>query len=292
MAPRPELNSSPLVRGRDRRRGIGGGGRLYRLRCLRAGSRLGCTLLGRKTRPRLRGELGLAAGLLRLKLPDLALQAGERALLLRDLTLDRALLARPLRDDPRLRGARTRQVRTALLDLLAELRHILEDLRILVADPLHHVEAPEEVVEALGAENDLDCPAAVAVDVERPQPICDVYLRGAEALLRNDEVPCVRVEIGVDLLQLHVRVVVGLDRLLELRLRCLDLSENGLRLRTLGLDRRIGSRRGDDGQYRKADHRKGEDFGRSLSRSRTIHKPVRSSKGTSKSGGAHPRGAV
>ena len=212
--------------------------------------------------------------------------------MLRDLTLDRTLGARLVGDDPRLGRARTGQIRAPLLDLLAELRHILENLRILVPDTLHHVEAPEEIVEALGPENDLDRTAAVAVHVQSPQPVRDVHLRSAEALLRDNEMPRVRVEIGVDLLQLHVRVVVGLDRLLELRLRRLDLGENRLRLCPLRRDRRIGRRRRDDGQYRKADHRKGEDFGRSLSRSRTIHKPVRSSKGTSRGGGAHPRGEL
>ena len=126
----------------------------------------------------------------------------------------------------------------------------LEHLRVLVADALHHVETSEEIVEVLRAEDDLDRAATVTVDVERAQPVRDVHLSDTEALLCDDEMPRVRVELGVDLPELHVRVVVRLDRLLELRLRRLDLGENGLSLRALRLDRRIGAGRGDESRQR------------------------------------------
>ena len=83
--------------------------------------------------------------------------------------------------------------------------HVSEHLRVLVADALHHVEAAEQIVEVLCSEQDLDRSAAVAVHVQRPQPVRDVHLRGAEALLGDDEMTRVRVEVGVDLAELHVR---------------------------------------------------------------------------------------
>ena len=112
-----------------------------------------------------------------------------------------------------------------------------EHLRVLVADALHHVEPAEQVVEVLGAEQDLDGATAVAVHVQRAQALGDVRLGGAEALLGDDEMTRVRVQVGVDLVELHVRVVVRLDRLLELDVRLVNLRQHGLRLGALRLDR-------------------------------------------------------
>ena len=129
-----------------------------------------------------------------------------------------------------------------LLDLLAELHHVSEHLRVLIADALHHVEAAEEVVEVLRSEEDLDGAAAVTVHVQRPQAIGDVRLGRVEALLRDDEMVRVRVQVGVDLIELDVRVVVRLDRLLELDVGLLDLGQHRLCLGPFRLDRVRGSR--------------------------------------------------
>ena len=122
---------------------------------------------------------------------------------LRELALDRCLLARSLGHDPGLCDAGALQLRPPCLDFLAELLDVAEHLRVLVADALHHVEPAEEVVEVLRPEDDLDRTAAVAVDVERAQPLRDVHLCGAEALLRDDEVAGIRVELRVDLRELR-----------------------------------------------------------------------------------------
>ena len=122
-----------------------------------------------------------------------------------------------------------------------------EHLRVLIADALHHVETAEEVVEVLRAEEDLDGAAAVTVHVQRAQPIGDVRLGGIEALLRDDEVVRVRVQVGVDLIELDVRVVVRLDRLLELDVGLLDLRQHRLGLGPLRLDR-VRGRRADAGE--------------------------------------------
>ena len=119
--------------------------------------------------------------------------------------LDRPLLADTLRDDPGLSDTGAPQLRPPLLHFLAELLHVPEHPRILVADALHHVEASEQIVEILRSEDDLDRAAPVTVDVERLQSFRNVHLRDTEAFLRNDEMARVRVEIGVDLPELHVR---------------------------------------------------------------------------------------
>ena len=159
--------------------------------CARTPTLLRCCW--RPARPRLRGELRLAAGLLGLELRDLALDRAS----MRCCSAICPSIALLLRSPARRRSAPARrapaQLRPALLDLRAEPLDVAEDLRVLVADALDHVEAPEEVVEALGAEDDLDRAAAVAVDVERAEPLGDVPLRDAEALLRDDEMLRVRL---------------------------------------------------------------------------------------------------
>ena len=171
------------------------------------------------------------------------------------------------------------QFRVSPLDLGLERLDLFQHLRVLVADALHHVEAAEEVVEVLGAEDDLDRATTVAVHIEGTQPLRDRRLGGREAALRDGEVMRVRLQVGVDLRELDVRVVVRLDRLLELRVRLVDLRQDGLCLGALRPDRGIRGRRRNGGQENREERRSGENDGRSLSRSRTIHKPVRSSNG-------------
>ena len=156
------------------------------------------------------------------------------------------------------------------VDLLAELLDVSEHLRVLVTDALHHVEATEQIVEVLRAEDDLDGAAAVTVDVEGPQPLGDVPLCDTEALAGDHEMVRVRVEVGVDLPELDVRVVVRLDRLLELGVGLPGSAPAPpvpARASTGSTDWRSPTRRRAS-KDRKERHR-GEDEGRSLSRSRT-----------------------
>ena len=76
-------------------------------------------------------------------------------------------------------------------------------------------------------------------------------LGGVEALLGHHEMMRVRVQVGVDLVELHVRVVVGLDRLLELDVRLVNLRQHGLGLGALRLDRvrRRGADTGEKSHY-------------------------------------------
>ena len=86
-----------------------------------------------------------------------------------------------LGDDPDCRARGLSQLRASGLDFLAEPLDVLQDLGVLVAHALGDLEAAEEVVEALRAEDHLDRAARVAVDVEGPQALRDVRLRDAEA---------------------------------------------------------------------------------------------------------------
>ena len=136
---------------------------------------------GGETRPGLLLELRLPAPLRLLHPRDLVLDGREKPLALRELALDRALLGCALTDDLRLAGAVGAQPRAPGLHFRAEALEVLQDLRVLSADPLGHLEPVEEVVEALGAEDHLDGAPRIAVDVERPEPLGNVLLGDAEA---------------------------------------------------------------------------------------------------------------
>ena len=160
-----------------------------------ARARRGCRAAARRAvRSACVCELRLPAGLLGLELLDLALDPGEHPLALARAGSRSTASGSRARHDPGLLGARA--VVSCARRSLTSLRNCLdvaEHLRVLVADALHHVEPAEQVVEVLGAEEDLDRAAAVAVHVQRAQPLGDVRLGGAEALLGDDEVMRVRV---------------------------------------------------------------------------------------------------
>ena len=217
----------------------------------RRASRRGGPLLRRQPCLGLPLQLRLPARFLGLQLLDLALDPGEHLLALGELALDRLLLARALGHDLGLVLSRRLQALTTLGDLLAERLDVREHLRVLVTDALHHVQPAEQVIEVLGAEQDLDGATLVAVHVQGAEPLGDVRLSGFEALLGHHQVVRVRVQVGVDLGELHVRVVVRLDRLLELDVRLLNLRQHGLGLGALRLDRvrRRGTHAGKKSHY-------------------------------------------
>ena len=93
----------------------------------------------------------------------------------------------------------------------------------------------------------------------------------AEALLGDHEVTGVRVQVGVDLAELHVRVVVRLDRLLELDVELVNLRQHGLGLRALRLDR--VRRRRARGEKRNAPRPRLPQGGRDACRLRGRHAP-------------------
>ena len=197
-------------------------------------------------------ELRLPRALGSLHAIDLRLDGCHEPLPLGQLALDRALLRCAIGDHLRLPRAVGAELGTTRLHLVAEPAHVLQDLCVLSTDPLCHVEAIEEVVEALRAEDHLDRAGGVAVDVERAQTLGDVPLRSDEARPGDHEVPAVRLEVRVDLAELDVREVVRLRRMPELRIELLDLREDSLRLCPLRRDRRVRrGRPGDDQQERR-----------------------------------------
>ena len=178
------LEESSAASGTDS--GVGPGGRLR----------------SRETRSRLRREPLLPQPLGRLEARDLALDRREHALPLGELALDRAPLLRLLGDDPRLRCPGARELLLAQLDLGAEARHVRRtraswsETRSTASSRLSRSSsdcAPSSTssVESLAA-----------VDVERDEPGSEVRLRVPEARLRDHEVPCVRLQLGLDPVEL------------------------------------------------------------------------------------------
>ena len=65
-------------------------------------------------------------------------------------------------------------------------------------------------------------------------------LRVPQARTGDRQMARVRLQLGVDPIELHVGEVVGLDRVRELRVDLLDLAEHVLGLGALGVDVRVG----------------------------------------------------
>ena len=242
------MNSSVCCRSYDRAAGCGG-----------------------EALPRLLLELRLTGALGGLHALDLALDGREEALALAELPLDRPAARGPLGDDLRLARAVAPELRAPRAHLVAEATDVLQHLRVLATDAGRHVEPVEQVVEALGPENHLDGAAGVAVDVERAEPLRDVRLRQAEARSRGDQVAPVRLQRSVELAELDVRQVVGLDRVGEARVHLLDLGEDRLGLLPLRRDRGIGGRRSGADQEERGNARECESQERKLSSGRVVH---------------------
>ena len=145
-------------------------------------------------------------------------------------------------DHLHLPGMRHAKGRAARRHLAAESLHLAEHLRVLARDAIDRVEAVDQILEARRAEEELERRGRLAADVEVAQPAGEAILRDAEVRPRDLHLPPVHAELRLDLAELHVRGVVRLDGLLELRVERLDLLEHLPRLGLLRVDPRVGER--------------------------------------------------
>jgi hypothetical protein len=160
--------------------------------------------------------------------------------------------------------ARLRELGLPLLDLLLEAADLREDLRVLVGDPARRLDPVEDVVQARGAEDDLDqlrAPVHVQVDeprLERPLGLAQVGAGDLQPLV-------VDLLLGLDLVELDLLGVERLDDVAEIRVELLDLRQDLLCLSLFRLDLRgSGDRRLRQRQDREREQQdKGESFGRS-----------------------------
>ena len=200
--------------------------------------------------PRLRRQLGLP-GLLRcLNLVDLALDRREKLPALRKLPFDRCLLCRPLGDELRLLHMRVLQACLLFANRGLEDLDLLQDFRALVRDAVDRVDARHEVVERARTEQDLQAGVLAAGGVHRDEPRGERRLSVLEVRPGEAKLQLVLLKICLDRGQPLVGEVVRVDRMLEVRVEPLDLSEHGLSLcllarnRSGGGKRRRGSRKG------------------------------------------------
>ena len=145
-----------------------------------------------------------------------------------ELALDRPPLVGLLGDDLGLSRASAVETELPLLDLDAEVLHLTQDTRVLVRHPLDRVHPVEQVVERLRAEEHLESVVPAAVDIERDEPRRKMGLSAAQARLRDRQMARVRLQVGVDRVELDVGEVVRLDRMRELPVDRLDLFEHVL----------------------------------------------------------------
>src|SRR5207248_9844880 len=121
-----------------------------------AGERVRRGLLRRHTLLELAPKLGLALGLLGLQLLDLPLDRGEKRPAGRELALDRRARGGALAHERDGLGLCALQPGLARLDEVVERDDFAQNLAVLRRDPVDGVEAVDEIVEARGAEDDLD----------------------------------------------------------------------------------------------------------------------------------------
>ena len=209
-------------------------------------------------RPGLRLEPLLTEPLGGLEAGDLTLDRREQPLALGELPLDRPPLVGLVGDDLGLRRASAVETNLPLLDLAAEVLHLTQDARVLVRHPFDRVHPVEQVVERFRAEQHLESVPLAAVDVERDEPCRKVGLSTAQARLRDSQMARVRLQVGVDLVELDVGEVVRLDRMRELPVDRLDLFEHVLGLRLLRLDVRVSRGVLDRGQGNGHENRRQE----------------------------------
>ena len=151
--------------------------------------------------------------------------------------------ARPSRRRPRLSGPVALELLPAPLHLVARVSDRLDDVHVLIRDPAHRVHPVEQVVEVRRTEDHLEH-VPLPARVESHDPVCQVLLRRLQGALCDLEMTLVRGDRRLELLELDVRTVVGVDRELELGIDRLDVGEHGLRFGLGGSDvfRRRGSR--------------------------------------------------
>ena len=210
----------------------------------------GRALRGRRRRPddrvvdrlRLEALLGLprqgelAGVLLCLQLRDLSLDLGEQPPALAELRLDVRLLRPALRDQPLLLDTRLPELCALALDELLERAHLADHLRVLRRDPVRRVEAVQDLVQTLGAEDDVQRGVVAVPRVERDEPCRERQLSVLQVGLGDLQLVPVLLLLELDLAEAPVGAVEGLDRALQLAVDRVDLSEDLLCLRLLRCD--------------------------------------------------------
>ena len=129
----------------------------------------------------------------------------------------------------------------ALLDLLAEALHLAEHARVLGGDAVDGVEAVEEVVDRLGAEQDLERARVAASDVQRDEPLGEMASgRSSGWRARSPggaRSSAARPRSGRASRSRGCSASIACA---ELRVDLLDLREDALRLGLLRRDARVG----------------------------------------------------
>jgi hypothetical protein len=187
----------------------------------------------REVRVDLLRERALAAALLRLDLRDLAADGRQHRLALGEPSFDVRPLRRLRGDDLCLRTPCLCELRRTPLDGVASGDHPVQRARVLLRDPVCSLEALEQVVEALGAEQHGNGGVVAVRGVELDDALRKPGLGDAVVRTGDAEVPLVALDVALDPVELDVGEVVGLDHVREVGVDLLHLGEDVLRLGAL-----------------------------------------------------------
>ena len=175
-----------------------------------------------------RGCLGGA--LLRLELGNLGADGVVEAMLRGELRIDRVLRGRALGNEATGGASRVVQELPVAGDRALVRRDLLDERRVLVRDRVLGLEAVDEVIEALRAEDHGEGRLAVLRRVDRDEPLGERLLRGSEVAARDAERLLVDREFLLEELQLRGGLLIAAARDLRSRVELLELPENALRL--------------------------------------------------------------
>jgi hypothetical protein len=117
-----------------------------------------------------------------------------------------------------------------------EADHLVHHRDILRRHVLHRLDACDEIANALRAEHDAERRLIVARRVDDAEPLHERALRRNEIRARRSQADFVDREVVPDPVQLVRRRLVLRTRALEARVETVDLPEDRLRLRALGVD--------------------------------------------------------
>jgi hypothetical protein len=105
--------------------------------------------------------------------------------------------------------------------------------RVLLGDPVRGLEALEQVVEALGAEQHGDRGVVAVRGVELDDTLREPGLGDSVVRTGDAEVPLVALDVALNPVELDIGEVVGLDHVREVGVDLLHLGEDVLRLAAL-----------------------------------------------------------
>src|SRR5258706_4769272 len=171
-----------------------------------------------------------------------------------ELRADARLRSCASRDEPLLVVTRSGERAAVHRDRMLEADHLIHDGRVLCRDRLHRLDAADEIVDALCAEQYCKLRLIVTRRVDRNETLRQRDLRLPEVRARRAQADLVDLQAVLDRVQLRARRFVGALSTMQARVELLDLAHDLLGLGLLRADVRVAGRRAGRDESRSYPH--------------------------------------